>query len=236
MDRKETRKRCGAGLARTRAEAVEMLSPLETGTARRQLRDVGGVGKPEPRAGSCTLAGGARGTGKARQLADLVRRGQARSPASHTWRGPCFILPDTSASARTGIPASILTPAAGIPGPPSARTAPRPTRRGCPRTRTRGPASISDRPPGSSARDRPAQHPRRDRLPQGCLRPGPAHLALPPHHPRPAPRGRHRRPSSLLPIHPTRRPHLNGSTCPTHTQPTRRLYLTGSSHHISTAP
>ncbi len=184
MDSENAGEKCGAGLARLRPGAVEKLSPLETGTARRRLRDVGGVGKPEPRAGSW-LWREARGPGKARrlaragklaeamrlakagQLAKAMRLAEARelararrlagaarrcrtgSPASHTWRGPCLILPDTSASARTGTPASTLTPTAGIPGPPSARTAPRRTRRRCPRIRTRGHASVSKRPPRS---------------------------------------------------------------------------------------
>ena len=40
-----------------------MLSPLETGTARRRLRDVGGAGKPDPNAGSL-LWRAARSAGK----------------------------------------------------------------------------------------------------------------------------------------------------------------------------
>ena len=151
-----------------------MLSPLETGTARGQLRDVGGVGKPEPRAGSRPWRA-ARGTGKARQLADLVRRGQARSPASHTWRGPCLILPDTSALARTDTPASILTPAASIPGLPSARTVPRPTRLTCPRTPARSQVSVS--------RPRRSKRPETSRDDGGSDGPGFLAVAHVPEHP-----------------------------------------------------
>src|SRR5580704_15336009 len=37
-------------------------------------------------------------------LADPVRRGLTRPPPSHTWRGPCFILPDPAGFARTDTP------------------------------------------------------------------------------------------------------------------------------------
>jgi hypothetical protein len=88
--------------------------------------------------------------GKARQLADPMRRGQARSPASHTWRGPCLILPGTNAQARTDTPAGIRTRTAGIPGVPCAGGAPRPTRPRCRPTRTRTRSSPSGRPPRNS--------------------------------------------------------------------------------------
>ena len=130
------------GLARSRAEAVEMLSPLGTGTARRQLRDVGGVGKPTPRAGSW-LWRAARGIGKARQLADLC--GEARQGPLHLIHGGdlVLILPDTDALARTGTLASIPMPTAGILGHPSARTVPKPSRPRCPQAPARGHISLS---------------------------------------------------------------------------------------------
>src|SRR5215470_11161044 len=78
-----------------------------------------------------------------------MRRGQARSPASHTWRGPCLILPGTSAQPRTGTPASTRTPTAGSAGIHRAATAPRPTRRRCRRTRMYPPGSPSEHPPRS---------------------------------------------------------------------------------------
>lgn len=130
-----------------------MLSPLGTGTARGATRDMGGAGKPEPNAGSW-LWRAARSAGKARQLADLMRRGQARSPASHTWRGPCLILPGTSAPATTDTPASIPAPAAGISGSPRARTAAR-----HPRISTRRAASVPGRPPKSRHPGYPADQP-----------------------------------------------------------------------------
>src|SRR6266446_5600338 len=83
----------------TRAEAVEILSPLETGAIRRRLRDVRSIGKPVRRAGVWSRRA-ARSAEEAGQLADLVRRGQARPPPSHTWRGPCCILPEIDVFAR----------------------------------------------------------------------------------------------------------------------------------------
>jgi hypothetical protein len=95
--------------------------------------------------------------GKARQLADLMRRGQARSPASHTWRGPCLILPDTSALPRTDTPADILTPTAGSPGLHCAGAAPRPTQPRCRPVRTSAPSSVSGYPPKSRPETRPGE-------------------------------------------------------------------------------
>ena len=64
--------------------------------------------------------------------------------------------------------------------------------------------------PGGDAARRGAQHPRRDRLPQGGLRPGPAHRRPHPHHPRPAPRSRHRRtPAPPRLRHPRPSPHAS---------------------------
>ena len=147
---RKNHKKLGAGLVPPGAGAVEMLSPLETGTARGRLRDVGGTGKPEPDAGSRHWRA-ARSAGKARRLADLMRRGQARSPASHTWRGPCPIPPVTGALARTDTPASTPAPATGTPGPRTVRTGPaRRARRRRPQRRTRGSAGISGHPPGPS--------------------------------------------------------------------------------------
>src|SRR5262245_35094488 len=83
-----------------------------------------------------------------------MRRGQARSPASHTWRGPCLILPVTSAQPRTDTPAGILTPTAGSPGPHCAGAAPRPTQPRCRPVRTSAPGSVSGRPPKSRPGDR----------------------------------------------------------------------------------
>jgi len=75
--------------------------------------DAGGAGQPQPDAGAW-LWRAARGAGKARRLADLMRRGQARSPASHTWRGPCRIPTGTSAWPGTRT-------RAGRAGPPAPR-------------------------------------------------------------------------------------------------------------------
>ena len=90
--------------------------------------------------------------GNAGQLADLMRRGQARSPASHTWRGPCHILPDTSVLPRTGTPAGIRPRTAGLPGPPGAGAAPRPIRPSRRPTRTGTPSSFSGRRPRNRPR------------------------------------------------------------------------------------
>ena len=103
-------------------------------------------------------SGGRRArAGKARQLADPMRRGQARSPASHTWRGPCLILPGTSAQPRTDTPGGTRTAIAGPPGVPGAGSAPRPTRPRCRPTRTRTPSRAPERPPRNSRRRRRAR-------------------------------------------------------------------------------
>ena len=107
-------------------------------------------------------SGGRRArAGKARQLADPMRRGQARSPASHTWRGPCLILPGTSAQPRTDTPAGTRTRTAGTPGVPCAGGAPRPTRPRCQPTRTRTRSSLSGRPPRNRPKSQRALAPRR---------------------------------------------------------------------------
>src|SRR5690348_12219816 len=77
----------------TAGKAVEILSPLETGTAWGRLRDAGSTGKPARHAGF-RYRRAARNAGLARRLASRVRRSQARPPPSHTWRGPCRVLPD----------------------------------------------------------------------------------------------------------------------------------------------
>jgi hypothetical protein len=106
--------------------------------------------------------------GKARQLADLMRRGQARSPASHTWRGPCLILPDTSAQPRTDTPAGTRPRTAGMPGVPCAGGAPRPTRPRCRPTRTGTSSSLLGRPPRTRpTADRPRGQAEQRRPPSG---------------------------------------------------------------------
>src|SRR5579859_6362452 len=65
--------------------------PLETGITRGKPRDVGGAGKPAPRAGVWPWRA-VRSTADAGQPADVARRGRAGSPPSHTWRGPSSFL------------------------------------------------------------------------------------------------------------------------------------------------
>src|SRR5580704_6814789 len=48
--------------------------------------------------------------GVAGQPVDPVRRGLTRPPPSHTWRGPCFILPDPAGFAGTDTPEFVRTP------------------------------------------------------------------------------------------------------------------------------
>ena len=91
-------------LARRRGKAVEILSPLETGTVRGKPRDVGGPGNRHfTRVLRYRRA--ARNAGFAGLLAGRVWRCQARPPPSHTWRGPCpfcsgkDIIPGTSPAA-----------------------------------------------------------------------------------------------------------------------------------------
>jgi hypothetical protein len=111
---------CGA-----HANGVEITSPSETGTTRRKLRGVGETGKPGSFAGgwhrraarSAVLAGWvSRATGRPSWATQPgkpgVRRGRTRPPPSHTWRGPCSILPDRREMARTDTPE--------FAGPPSA--------------------------------------------------------------------------------------------------------------------
>ena len=108
-------------------EAVEMLSPPETGhhseetpgtregPGNRDFARVAGTG------------GRPRGTGKARQLAaEPGRRGLTRPPPSHTWRGPCYILPDGGNFARSDTP-ELVSPKSvlnGYQGPTGTRQPP----------------------------------------------------------------------------------------------------------------
>src|SRR5580693_3787806 len=150
------------------AKGVENISPSETGTTRGNLRDVEEAGKPG------SLAGGwhrreARSAGRARQLADPVRRDRARPPLPHTWRGPCFILPDPAGFARTDTPEFVRAPsarhtAAGAMGS-SADTRQPPARVG-PQVKVPPQAATRSRMPA-----RPKPDPDRS-SPEGRSRPG----------------------------------------------------------------
>jgi hypothetical protein len=86
-----------------------MLSPLETGIIRGQLRGRGRSRETGTYRGCQALAGGPQCQEKPGNWPGLVQRDQIRSPPSHTWRGPCLILAGTSvpaaiaASARTNM-------------------------------------------------------------------------------------------------------------------------------------
>src|SRR6516164_4702959 len=90
---KKTRNELPNALAHRHGKAVEILSPLETGTVRGRPRDAGGTGKPAPRAG-IRYWRAARGAGLAGEPAGQALRSQTRPPPSHTWRGPRSIPPD----------------------------------------------------------------------------------------------------------------------------------------------
>ena len=86
------------------AEAVEMLSPLETGTTRGRPRERGRSRETGPRAGTWPRRA-ARGAAKTRQLAS--RRGEAgQGPSISYMEGPCLILPGRNVFARAGTPAT----------------------------------------------------------------------------------------------------------------------------------
>ncbi len=103
MDSGNNRNLLAAGLAPVLAEAVGMLSPLETGTTPGgDPGNVGGAGKPVPRTGVWHRRA-ARGASEARQLAGLAWRGRARPlHLIHGGASPDSGRPDTLRSGHIG--------------------------------------------------------------------------------------------------------------------------------------
>ena len=199
---KKEQNNSGKALARHSPGRVEMLSPQETGTTPGQLGGRAGGRETGIPNGCLALAGGSGASGKpgnwpircehqgsratgrsdvcaeeAGQLAYPVRRNLARPPPSHTWGGPCFILPDSAVFAR-----SDTREFASLPSPRNRRAGEWPHGAGLPvgsagssADTRQPPAGVGPevrRPPQAATRSRIPARPKPPRTAPGLTAPG----------------------------------------------------------------